>query len=66
MEMAVRSESSMRPKISHMGVGRMDYTGMVATTAMAHHPTGLESCWCLQSILMARLMDTSKSHGIWG
>ena len=46
MEMAVRSESSMRPKISYMGVGRMDYTGTVDTTAMVHRLTGLALCWC--------------------
>ena len=65
MEMAVRSESSMRPKISHMGVGRMDYTGMVATTAMVHRLIGVESCWCLQSTLMEKSMAFLKLFGIW-
>ena len=40
--MAARSESSMQLKISYMGAGRMDYTGTVATTAMAHRLIGLE------------------------
>ena len=46
MEMAVRSESSMRPKISYMGAGKTDYIGTVVTTATARHLTGLALCWC--------------------
>ena len=64
MEMAARSKSSMRPKISHMDAGRMDYSGTVATTAMAHLLIGLESCWCLQSILMEKSTAFLKLHGI--
>lgn len=64
MGMAARSESSMRPKISYMGVGRMDYSGTVATTAMVHRLTGLVSCWCLQSILMEKSTAFLKLLGI--
>ena len=62
--MAARSESSMRLKISYMGAGRMGYTGTVATTAMAHRLIGLESCWCLKSILMEKSTAFLKLHGI--
>ena len=65
MEMAVRSESSMRPKISLTDAGHKDYTGTVATTAMVHLLTGVESCWCLQSTLMEKSMAFLKLFGIW-
>lgn len=65
MGMAARSESSMRPKISYMGAGRMGYTGTVATTAMAHRLIGLESCWYLQSFLTEKSTAILRSHGIW-
>lgn len=64
MGMAARSESSMRPKISYMGVGRMDYSGTVATTAMVHRLTGLVSCWCLQSFLTEKSAAFLKLLGI--
>ena len=62
--MAARSESSMRPKISYMGAGKTDYTDMVDTTETVHHLIGLESCWCLQSILMEKSTAILKLHGI--
>ena len=54
----------MHPKISHMGAGMMVCIVMVATTAMAHRLIGLESCWCLQSILMEKSTAILKLHGI--
>ena len=41
----------MHPKISYTGAGTMVYTDILAIIVeMEHHPTGLESCWCLQSL----------------